>query len=196
MSSHKEVYYDFNDIFYYIRSNGKKDKQYKHWCLSCKKDRGYAFKNKILKEPLCHSCKMKTKEVKDKISKSSSKRTHSIKTRHQISKSLYKTYNSSPLLRKIGRNLRSRLNKAIKGNYKTGSAVRDLGCSIKELKKYLESKWQQGMSWDNYGEWHIDHIKPLNSFDLEDEEQLKEACHYTNLQPLWAKDNLKKGSKY
>lgn len=83
---------------------------------------------------------------------------------------------------------------AIKGNSKNGSAVRDLGCSIEELKTYLESKWQPGMNWDNWSKdgWHIDHIRPLASFDLSDPEQLRQACHYTNLQPLWAEDNFKK----
>jgi len=98
---------------------------------------------------------------------------------------------------KLSTTLRSRLNVAIKNNYKSGSAVRDLGCTIEQLKVYLESKFQPGMSWDNYGlyGWHIDHIKPLASFDLTDRKQLLEACHYTNLQPLWAKDNIIKRDK-
>ena len=93
--------------------------------------------------------------------------------------------------------LRHRLYLALKGNFKSGSAVRDLGCTIPVLKTYLESKFQSGMSWDNWTAdgWHIDHIKPLSSFDLTDRNQLLEACNYTNLQPLWAKDNLSKGAK-
>ncbi len=51
------------------------------------------------------------------------------------------------------------------------------------------------MSWDNYGEWHIDHIVPLSSFDLTDKSQVNKVCHYTNLQPLWAIDNLRKGDR-
>jgi hypothetical protein len=96
---------------------------------------------------------------------------------------------------KLRRVLRSRLSHAVCG--KAGSAVRDLGCSIEDLKKYLECKFQDGMTWDNYGlhGWHIDHIIPLSSFDLTDREQFLKACHYTNLQPLWAKDNLIKGSR-
>jgi hypothetical protein len=98
---------------------------------------------------------------------------------------------------KLSRNLRTRLNSAIRKHLKTGSAVKDLGCTIEFLKSYLESLWQPGMSWDNYGKygWHIDHIKPLASFDLTDREELLKACHYTNLQPLWAVDNLKKSDK-
>ena len=94
-------------------------------------------------------------------------------------------------------NLRVRLNSAINRNFKAGSAVRDLGCSISELKSYLESKFSSGMTWDNWAldGWHIDHIKPLSSFDLTNRQQLLEACHYTNLQPLWATDNLIKSDK-
>jgi hypothetical protein len=98
---------------------------------------------------------------------------------------------------KLSRVLRRRLYKALHGNYKNGSAVKDLGCTIDELKTHLESKFQSGMTWDNWSlkGWHIDHIKPLASFDLTDREQLLIACHYTNLQPLWAKDNLIKSAK-
>lgn len=99
--------------------------------------------------------------------------------------------------RKISCRLRSRLRDVLKSNYKAGSAVKDLGCSIDELKNYLESKFQPGMTWDNWTTdgWHIDHIKPLASFDLTDRKQFLEACHYTNLQPLWANDNLIKSDK-
>ena len=92
--------------------------------------------------------------------------------------------------------LRVRLWKALKGNYKSGSAIKDLGCSISELKQYLENQFQEGMSWENYGYriWHIDHIIPLSSFDLTDYEQLKKACHYTNLQPLFV--NIHKEKTY
>ena len=96
---------------------------------------------------------------------------------------------------KISSYLRRRLNVALKGNAKSGSAIKDLGCSIAELKKHLESKFQNGMSWQNYGKWHIDHIKPLRNFNLTSSVEVAIVCHYTNLQPLWAKDNLSKGSK-
>jgi len=72
-----------------------------------------------------------------------------------------------------------------------------LGCSYDFLRRWLESQFTEGMLWNNwnYWGWHIDHIKPLASFDLKDPVQQKEASHYTNLQPLWAKENMSKGSK-
>ena len=93
--------------------------------------------------------------------------------------------------------LRRRLNNALNKNYKSGSAIKDLGCSIPELKEHLEKQFKNGMNWENWGYdgWHIDHIKPLSSFDLSDRKQFLEANHYTNLQPLWREDNLKKSDK-
>ncbi len=98
---------------------------------------------------------------------------------------------------RLAKRLRDRLRKAIKNNYKSGSAVSDLGCTIKYLKIHLEKQFKDGMSWDNYGykTWHIDHIIPLDSFDLSIREQLLKAVHYTNLQPMWALDNIRK-NKY
>jgi len=91
---------------------------------------------------------------------------------------------------KLAQNLRTRLNQAIKKNSKSGSAVRDLGCSIEELKDYLQAKFKEGMTWDNWGKvWHIDHIEPLCSFDLTSEDDFKIACHYTNLEPLYIEIN-------
>jgi len=119
------------------------------------------------------------------------KRQYKIDNRERI-RQYFNNRLKNDKLYKLRHNLRNRLRCALKNNQKTGSAVRDLGCSIAEFKIYLESKWQEGMSWDNYGEWHIDHIKPLSKFNLENKEELKRACHYTNLQPLWAEDNLEK----
>lgn len=111
---------------------------------------------------------------------------------HQAKREKYLLKND-PTFR-LQKNLRSRLNKALQHGYKTGSAIKDLGCSIAELKIYLESNFQPGMTWNNYGQWHVDHIRPLSSFDLTNPTQLNAACHYSNLQPLWAKDNLSKGA--
>lgn len=64
-----------------------------------------------------------------------------------------------------------------------------------ELRAHLETRFLPGMTWENYGAWHIDHVRPLASFDLTDRAQLLQACHYTNLQPLWARDNRSKGAR-
>jgi hypothetical protein len=96
---------------------------------------------------------------------------------------------------KLAKNLRTRLYLALKENWKLGSAVKDLGCTIPELKIYLEKQFEIGMTWDNWGEWHIDHIRPLSKFNLQNREEFLQANHYTNLQPLWAKENIKKNNK-
>jgi hypothetical protein len=120
--------------------------------------------------------------------------------RKEIKKLYDKSYQKRRLTEdinyKLRYNLRRRLVAALKIGQKSGSAVRDLGCSIEFLKQYLEERFQPGMSWDDYGLWHIDHIMPLASFNLTDREQFLQACHYTNLQPLWAEENMKKGDKY
>lgn len=95
--------------------------------------------------------------------------------------------------------LRGKLTKALKRS-KTDKCIKTLdllGCSIDNLKIHLESKFKEGMSWENHGThgWHIDHIKPCASFDLTDPEQQKICFHYTNMQPLWWWDNLSKGIK-
>lgn len=98
---------------------------------------------------------------------------------------------------RIADNLRRRINCALNGSKKTNHTVRLLGCSIEYLKYYLESKFTAGMTWENYGTngWHIDHIIPCDSFDLTVKENQEKCFHFTNLQPLWAFDNLSKGNK-
>lgn len=98
---------------------------------------------------------------------------------------------------RLGIYLRNRLNTAIRKNGGSGSAVRSLGCSIPELKEYLEKQFVEGMTWEKWSfrGWHIDHIHPLSRFDLTDPEQVAQACNYKNLQPLWATDNLRKSNK-
>lgn len=70
-----------------------------------------------------------------------------------------------------------------------------LGCNVDELMEHLKSKFTEGMSFDNYGEWHMDHVIPCCAFDLTKPEEQYKCFHYTNIQPLWAKDNEKKGGK-
>lgn len=69
-----------------------------------------------------------------------------------------------------------------------------IGCTQDEVRRYVEDQFEEGMSWDNYGEWHLDHKIPLSS--AENEEEIALLCHYLNLQPLWAVENLSKSAKY
>jgi len=97
---------------------------------------------------------------------------------------------------RLSRQLRSRFADAVRGRQRSASAVSNLSCTIEEFKSYLSSLWLPGMSWENWGrgpgKWHIDHVRPLGGFDLTSPDQQKIACHYTNLQPLWEEDNLRK----
>ena len=99
-----------------------------------------------------------------------------------------------PIFR-LQKNLRRRLNLALKGIFKDETTMKLIGCNLFELKTHLQNLFKDGMTWENYGKWHIDHVKPISSFDLNDSKNQKLAMHYTNLQPLWAKDNLSKGNK-
>lgn len=110
----------------------------------------------------------------------------------QRDKDLRKT---NPIYRVKG-NIRRRVRLALFDHKRIGSTSKSIGCSTKELKAYIESKFQSGMTWENYGKWHIDHIRPLASFNLNDPKDFEKANHYSNLQPLWAEDNVKKSDKY
>lgn len=109
-----------------------------------------------------------------------------LRARHQI------RYKQDPnyAMRKI---LRSRLKNILKSKGKTEMALRLLGCDLDWLVAWLEIQFQPGMCWDNRGlVWHVDHVRPCASFDLTDRHQQKLCFHWTNLQPLFAADNLKK----
>lgn len=80
-----------------------------------------------------------------------------------------------------------------KGLPQRGRTREILGCEWAELKAHMEARFTAGMSWDNYGKWHVDHIIPLSSATTEAE--LVRLCHFTNLQPLWAADNIRKGAR-
>ena len=94
---------------------------------------------------------------------------------------------------KLTMNVRSRIYRALRQKSKSSYTMRLLGCSQESLVAHLESQFVAPMSWDNYGTiWHVDHIIPLASFDLTKKEHLRAACHWTNLQPLEASQNIKK----
>lgn len=101
---------------------------------------------------------------------------------------------------KLRMNLRHRIWSALQANEasKSGGIQELVGCSAADLAAHLEAQFTDGMSWDNYGKhgWHVDHIRPCASFDLTDPEQQRQCFHYTNLQPLWEADNIRKGARW
>ena len=106
-------------------------------------------------------------------------------------------YQGDPYFRTVF-NTRSRMSRILR-NINVGNKNKFydlLGCTKNEFIVYFENLFTDGMSWDNHGEWHIDHIKPMAKFNLNVDDQRNKCFHYTNLQPLWAKDNLKKGDKF
>lgn len=152
------------------------------WCkICCKNKRNkYYIENKENNKEQCKRWRVKNREQHRKYRRKYNKNARLIN-----------------LNTKLQQNLRTRLRQAIRTNQKSGSAVSDLGCSIEKFKLWIEIHWQEGMNWNNYGKngWHIDHTIPLSKFDLRDRNELLKACHYTNLKPMWAMDNYKKGNK-
>lgn len=94
-------------------------------------------------------------------------------------------------------NLRNRIHAAFRAvsARKRSRTLYMLGCSIQQLKAYMQTLWLPGMSWDNYGEWHIDHKIPCAAFDLSISTHQNICFHWSNLQPLWARDNYSKGAR-
>lgn len=200
-----------------ILKSGRKITRYKAICKSCNADRGYKDKNKI--NTLCVRCSNHSINSQKKGIKLSEEH------RKKISLAAYKRYNDSnwkpkdrssrgptdnsnrtydilnnPKQRKLKHNMKTLLNVKLKRrnmnkNYKHTFDL--LGYSIDDLIFHLESQFQEGMTWANYGEWHIDHIKPDSWFNYSstEDEDFKKSWSLQNLQPLWAKDNLSKGAR-
>jgi len=119
-----------------------------------------------------------------------------IKNQFTLKRKLYKNLHLKNNIQfKIKENLRKRITNAIKGNIKSLHTMFLIGCEIDYLMYYLQSQFKSDMSWSNYGKWHIDHIKPCASFDLSKPKEQRKCFHYTNLQPLWAGENIRKGKK-
>ena len=188
------------------RTNNKKieDEKQPNICIRCDKP----LKSMKSSSKMCNVCKNKTLPPLNKIcivcssdfidnSRSKNKKVCGNKCDYKRGTDKELSTIQGKLKERLRSRIRSSVKNFVKNGQKAGSAVTDLGCTIEDLKLHLESLFQEGMSWENwsmYG-WHIDHIIPLASFNLENREDLLKACHYTNLQPLWAKDNLSKGKK-
>lgn len=162
-------------------------------------------KNKQSKDGYTIYCKQCCRE-KDKAYRDSGKKREANQRNATAYKEVNRRYNQSVKGRqracrfrennRISCNLRYRISDLCRGIGRPKS--KDLlGCSWEEFESYISRLFLPGMSWRNYGlhGWHIDHIKPCSSFNLSDPKQIQECFHYSNLQPMWAKDNLSKGNK-
>jgi hypothetical protein len=181
-------------------SENKKGELFKT-CDKCReKNRKYSSENKDKKKTYEKNNKEHIKERKKLYEKNNKEH---IKERKKIyndnNKDQRNKYQKNRLdtdvNHRVLKNLRVRLYKAVKNNVKSASTKELLGCTSDELKIHLENKFTDGMNWDNYGEWHIDHILPCCSFDMSSSDKQKECFHFSNLQPLWAIDNLIKGGR-
>jgi hypothetical protein len=178
-------------------------------CQTCKIEKLFTefHKHKSQKHGLQRTCKICQKEyvlknrekvysVRKKWTQNNRERSNKIKTKWRLKNPNYhKNWLDSNIKNKITHNLRCRINVALKRKTKSKKTMELIGMSIENLWIHLEKSFKPGMTRENYGKWHIDHIRPCSSFDLSKPEEQSICFHYSNLMPLWAEENLKKGSK-
>jgi hypothetical protein len=171
-----------------IKQRYLKDKRFRLMCIEKSLKHYYSFRLNILKQRKMYYIKNHNK-ILERM-----KKYHKIHRKERNYYQYLKRIND--LNYKLSCLLRNRLNRALERNTKYGKALFLLGCSVKFLKSYLERRFKTGMNWNNYGRnknnWQIDHIKPCNQFDLRKKSEQKKCFHYTNLQPLWVHENIRK----
>ena len=172
-------------------------------CIKCKIEKDFSNfqKRKSSKDGFRNSCKECVKKYQKIYQKDYySKNNEEIRNNKKI-------YRSSTEYKKRRRTLNNRFDSIIRvmlrrcfkhKGIRKNTTISIIGYDTNKLKQRLECQFKDGMTWENYGlhGWHVDHIKPCNSFDFSNPEEQSRCFHYTNLQPLWAKDNLSKGDKF
>jgi hypothetical protein len=160
------------------------------WCYNSKSPNGEWW---VTKEK--HAEKMEKSRARDRARYEKRKSSPDWKKYHrERHKERIKVDESYRIAHNLRGNLSSQLKRFMQG--KKVSAIRNLGCTLPFLKAYLEVRFKDGMTWQNYGSvWNIDHVVPMASFDLSQESHQLEACHYTNLQPMFVLENISKGCK-
>lgn len=189
---------------------GKQSKSkdgYKYSCKDCRREKEYlANRDKVMeKSRLWYENNKEYAAIRQKkyVIKNIDKKRANDKRYYQDNKEMMKErakrylYNrvQTDVGFKILQRCRKRLWAAVKGHDKSARTRELIGCSNEELLEHLESQFTDGMTWDNYGEWHIDHIMPCASFDFSIPDEQFECFNYKNLQPLWAADNFSKHDK-
>lgn len=168
----------------YIKENKELIRQYQK-----EYQKEYRKKNKEKQKEYQKEYREKNKEKLKNYFYAKAKDKKYIEQRNAYIRSVYAS-DLNYRLKRIIRSMVSRTCKTLKV-IKSSKSLKYVGCTPEQLKQYIESKFKPGMSWDNHGVygWHLDHIKPISKFSTNN---VFEANHYTNLQPLWAKENLSK----
>ena len=168
-------------------TNANKSEEEKHGAYLTHRDERLAYERDRRKDP----------ETRVKIAAAKYVYMHKPEVRARRNARTSERYQTDVNFR-LTTNIRARIKMALKAHKRSGgrgvvlqgSKLGLLGCTITDYAEYLAKQFEPGMSWANHGEWHIDHIKPVCTFDLSDDAQLREAFHYTNTRPLWAAENL------
>lgn len=180
-------------------SKVKKKSETRIKCLLCHREHQKKYTNKPgIKEKIKENERIRNEKPEEKI-KARIRKLRFVKNRRQHIRRYNRMYEKNrketdPSY-KLVKNLRSRLWAVLKKNQKSETTMKLTGCTLEELKKHIENKFEDGMSWDNYGTWHVDHIIACANFDLSKPEQQKICFHYTNLQPMWGEKNMQKGAR-
>ena len=183
------------EIEKHLTSFYKRGLGYKSHCKECSSIYG---KNYYTLNKDVHNEKMSKHYIDNRENYRKTNKIYKENNKEKVNK-IARLYNrrkrDEDVLFKLKQNLRVRIKEYMKTkNITSKNKTFDfVGCEPKMLIKYIEEQFNNGLSWENYGEWHIDHIIPLSS--AQTEEELYKLCHFTNLQPMWALDNIKKGSK-
>jgi hypothetical protein len=198
---------------YYLENKEKMKEYSKKWYLENKEKMKEYHKKWYLKnkEKIIQNAKKYYLENKEK-NKENHKKWY-LKNKEKIIQNKKKYYleNKQHIIRRVNKyqikrrkidtnfklitTIRNRTILVLKGKSKCKSTMKLLGCSVEECWKHLESKFQPGMTRENHGKWHLDHVRPCASFDLTKPEEQEKCFHYSNYQPLWAEQNLSKGAK-
>ena len=164
-------------------------------CSKCKEVKSYEFfyKHKAYKDGYQTTCKSCIIKNQKKYSLENKKRLD--KYRNEYYKEYFKNKRNNDDLFKLTSNIRSLIYISIKkqGYTKKTKTHKILGCSFEEFKQHLEKQFTKGMNWENQGKWHLDHIYPTSL--AKTQEEIIKLNHYTNFQPMWAKENISKGNK-
>lgn len=185
---------------------------YRSRCKKCEKDSNRAFypkryannRDKIIAQSKDYRAKNKDKRCRyekkyreDNVDKMKEyQREYRSENLDKINEYHRTRYNTNPQA-KIRQRLASRIRQVVKNKStrKSADTMTLTGTTLEKLIAHMESLFLPGMTWENHGKWHIDHIKPCSSFDLTDPEQQRACFNWSNLQPLWALDNMKKSDK-